>query len=117
MREKVKDKGRLEHILQAIKDIRKYQGEYSYNDLKDNKLVFYGFTKLIEIIGEATYMLTPEFKEKHQEVNWRLIEKMRHVLVHGYYTVDCESLWNTIENDIPDLKPCIERYLEAFDEE
>ena len=36
---------------------------------------------------------------------------MRHVLVHGYYTIDPESLWDTIQNDIPALKPWIERYL------
>lgn len=57
------------------------------------------------------YMLTKEFREEPSEVNCRLIEKMRHVLVHGYYTIETESLWDTIENDIPKLKPRIEKYL------
>ncbi|WP_262300968.1 HepT-like ribonuclease domain-containing protein [Segatella hominis] len=43
--------------------------------------------------------------------NWRQIERMRHVLVHGYYTIDPESLWDTIEVDIPELKPWIVKYL------
>ena len=51
---------------------------------KDSTLIFYGFTKYVEIIGEAVYMLTKDFREVHLDVNWRQIEKMRHVLVHGY---------------------------------
>lgn len=74
MRERVKDRGRLEHILEAINEIQEYAS--------------------------------------HPEVDWRVIEKMRHVLVHGYYTVDPESLWDTIECDIPELKPWIEKYLQ-----
>ena len=111
MREQIKDKGRLEHILQAINDIQEYHKQYTYDDVKNSKFVFYGFTKFVEVIGEAVYMLTKEFRESHQEVNWRVIEKMRHVLVHGYYTIEPESLWDTIENDIPELKPWIEKYL------
>ena len=72
---------------------------------------FYGFTKLVEVIGEAVYMLSTEFRDSHSDVNWRQIERMRHVLVHGYYTIDPESLWDTIEVDIPELKPWIVRYL------
>ena len=65
----------------------------------------------MEVIGEAVYMLTKEFRESHCDVNWRQIEKMRHVLVHGYYTIAPESLWDTIQEDIPELKPWIEKYL------
>ena len=112
MREKVKDRGRLEHILEAINEIQEYKSQYTLEDVKNSKLVFYGFTKIVEVIGEAVYMLTKEFRASHPEVDWRVIEKMRHVLVHGYYTVDPESLWDTIECDIPELKPWIEKYLQ-----
>ena len=60
-------------------------------------------------------MLSNEFRESHTDVNCRLIERMRHVLVHGYYTVDPESLWDTIEVDIPELKPWIVKYLSEKD--
>ena len=115
MREKVRDKGRLQHILEAIHDIEEYQQPYTLEEVKNSKFVFYAFTKFVEVIGEAVYMLTKEFRESHPDVNWRLIEKMRHVLVHGYYTIEPESLWDTIENDIPELKPWIEKYLQEID--
>lgn len=69
------------------------------------------FSDAYEVIGEAVYMLSTEFRDSHSDVNWRQIERMRHVLVHGYYTIDPESLWDTIEVDIPELKPWIVRYL------
>ena len=111
MREKVRDRGRLEHILEAIESIEEYHAQYTFEDIKKNKLIFYGFTKLVEVIGEAVYMLSTEFRDSHSDVNWRQIERMRHVLVHGYYTIDPESLWATIEDDIPELKPWIVKYL------
>ena len=111
MREKIKDRGRLEHILDAINGIMSDKDLYTYEQVNNSKLLFYGFTKYVEIIGEAVYMLSKEFRETHPQVEWRQIERMRHVLVHGYYMVDPESLWATINNDIPVLKPWIELFL------
>ena len=53
MREKVRDRGRLEHILEAIESIEEFHAQYTFEDIKKNKLIFYGFTKLVEVIGEA----------------------------------------------------------------
>lgn len=114
MREKVKDKGRLLHIQSAINQILIYKEQYKFNDIQNSPVLFYGFVKLVEIIGEAVYMLTKEFRDAHPEVAWRQIECMRHVLVHGYYTIDPQSLWDTIEIDIPELKPIIDRLLENY---
>ncbi len=111
MREQIKDKGRLEHILATVNAVLENKSKYSFDDVSNNPIVFYGFVKYVEIIGEAVYMLTKEFKEAHPEIEWEAIEGMRHVLVHGYYKIRPIQLWNTIENDIPTLKPQIEKYL------
>ncbi len=109
MRERIKDKGRLEHILSAIDGIMENKQKFSLDDVEKDSIVFYGFVKYVEIIGEAVYMLTKEFKAMHPEVEWDVIEGMRHVLVHGYYKIKPYQLWNTIEEDIPVLKPIIEK--------
>lgn len=57
------------------------------------------------------YKLTPEFKNTHAETPWRQIERMRHVLVHGYYTVGYDFIKEVVETDIPILKNQIDRYL------
>ena len=54
MREKVKDKGRLEHILQTCNDLLASKDKYTFDAVKDNPIIFYGFVKLSEIIGEPT---------------------------------------------------------------
>ena len=115
MREKIKDKGRLEHILNSINTLLVNKERYTYNDIVEDSIIFYGFVKHVEIIGEAVYMLTKEFREEHSEVEWDAIEGMRHVLVHGYYKIRPKQLWNTIERDIPELKPFIEKYIKELD--
>lgn len=116
MRERVKDKGRLEHILNAIEVILINKERYTYDNIVNDPIVFYGFVKHVEIIGEAVYMLTKKFRETHAEVDWDAIEGMRHVLVHGYYKIKPKQLWNTIEQDISELKPFIEQYYKECEE-
>ena len=52
-----------------------------------------------------------EFKQSHQSIPWLVIEKMRHVLVHGYYTVSPEKVWETVQEDLPVLKKQIQLLL------
>lgn len=111
MRERIKDKGRLEHILSAINVILAYKDKYTFEEAKGNPIVYFGFVKHIEIIGEAVYMLTKEFRAEHPEIEWEAIEGMRHVLVHGYYAIRPEQVWQVVEVDIPVLKPQIESLL------
>lgn len=111
MREKVKNRGRLEHILQACNILLENQAKYNREVVINDPVVFYGFVKLVEIIGEASYMLTKEFQADNPQVPWKEMVAMRHVLVHGYYTIEPVDLWNTIQNDIPVLKTQIEQLI------
>lgn len=85
------------------------------DDIKEDSLEYFGIVKLIEIIGEAVYKLTTDFKLSHQQTPWRQIERMRHVLGHGYYTVSYEFIKEVIETDIPILKDQILGYLSETD--
>ncbi len=111
MREPIRDKGRLEHILQSINNLQDFSQGKSLEDLQNDHVLYYALVKNIEIIGEAAYMLTIEFKSAHTEVNWRDIISMRHVLVHGYYAISPGHVWSVIEHDIQPLKIQIVKYL------
>lgn len=111
MREQVRDKGRLEHILTAISNVEEFTKDISLEDFVNNKILFFAVVKNIEIVGEASYMLTPDYKQSHPSVPWLVIEKMRHVLVHGYYMVSAEKVWETVQVDLPELKIQIEALL------
>ena len=80
-------------------------------ELSADKLRYFAVVKNVEIIGEASYMLSITFKEAHPEIPWNDIIKMRHVLVHGYAAVLPELLWQTALDDVPKLKEQIEDIL------
>ena len=114
MREAVKDRTRLMHILEAISNIMEFKEGVSYEDFAENKLLKFGIFYNVTIIGEAAYKLTKEFVATHTDVPWRDIINMRHVLVHCYYQIDPEILWETINNDLVSLKEAVENYLKAM---
>ena len=59
-------------------------------------------------------VLTLDFKEKHPQTPWKVIVKMRHVMVHGYYSIQMPIVWDIIQNDFPVLRPQIVTYLAEF---
>ena len=109
MREIVRDKGRLEHISQAIDYIFEFTENITYEDFVENKMLKFAVIKNIEIIGEASYKLTKTFCQEHQEIEWDLIIKMRHVLVHGYYQIEDPFAWFIVQNDLHPLKEQIQK--------
>ena len=111
MREQVRDRGRLEHILQAIDKVIEFTKDVKREDFKKASILYFAIVKNIELIGEASYMLSLDFKEAHPDTNWKVIVAMRHFLVHGYYQVDPEEVWNVIEQDLLPLKEQVEKYL------
>lgn len=115
MREPIRDKGRLEHILSSIDNIFDFADGKSITDLSDNKMLFFAVVKNIEIIGEAAHKLTDAFKNQHQEVPWPYIIKMRHVLVHDYYQISVREVWKVIREDLGPLRQQIASYLSVTD--
>ncbi len=95
-------------IVQAANHIISFTEGYSLEELMEDKLRYFAVVKNVEIIGEASYMLSSEFKSAHNEIPWTDIISMRHVLVHGYAEILPELLWQTALEDVPKLKTQIE---------
>ena len=85
MREAIRDIGRLEHILTAIANVQIFLEGKTFDDLCQDKILFYAVVKNIEIVGEAANNITKELQMRHPEVQWKDVISMRHVLVHDYY--------------------------------
>lgn len=115
MRERINDKGRLEHIMTAINNINEFLQGYDYESFIKAKVLYFAVVKNVEIIGEAAYMLSLDFKKEHPDTPWDQIEKMRHVLVHGYYQILPEVLWLTIKDDIPLLESNVVKHLSEME--
>lgn len=69
----------------------------------------------LEVIGEATKNLSTEFKEMHPLVEWRKIAGLRDKLIHHYFGVKWEIVWDVVKNEMPSVKPKIEIMLKEFD--
>ena len=115
MREHKRDKGRLEDIRQYALNVESIIEGITFDEFVSDIRVYYSVMKNVEVIGEAANMLTRDFKEKHAELPWRLIVKMRNVLVHGYAQVSDKDLWQTASNDIKPLREQIDKYLSEID--
>lgn len=115
MREPVRDKGRLEHMLTACDILLERKENDTLESVINDPIKFYGYVKLVEIIGEASYKLTKEYRAAHPEIPWKLMSSMRHVLVHDYYNISPEQMWQTINKDIPSIRPMIYKLLQDVD--
>lgn len=117
MREPVRDLGRLQHMLEHIERSEQFMKGKTLADLENDTMLRYAVVKCVEIVGEAAYMLTLDFRETHPQTPWKIILKMRHVMVHGYYTIQMPIVWDIVRNDFPVLRPQIERYIAELEQE
>ena len=115
MREPLRDKNRLEHILDAIDIICQRTSGMSYEEFTADKVVYGGIVYYTMVIGEAAYKLSREFVASHMEVAWQTIADMRHHLVHGYYQVDSRIVWDVIQHDLAPLRNQISKLLAETD--
>ena len=115
MRERARDKGRILDIIEYANNVTMLIEGYSYEALVNDKRTYYSVMKNIEIVGEAAFMLTKAFKNAHPETPWKVVQGMRHVLVHDYATIDSKELYNTAINDMIPLRELMEKYLKETD--
>lgn len=115
MRERARDKGRLEDILEYSDNVAKFIKGYSFEDFVADKITYYSVMKNVEIVGEAAYMLSKAFKKAHPATPWKTVQGMRHVLVHDYAHIVSETLYDTAVNGIPELREQVAKYLAETD--
>ncbi|MBR6716441.1 MAG: DUF86 domain-containing protein [Prevotella sp.] len=103
MRERARDRGRLQDMLEYTQNAMQFAEGVSYEEFLTDRMRYFAIMKNIEIIGEAANMLTNDFRNLHPELPWNQIIGMRHVLVHGYAQISDLKLWRTVTKDLPPL--------------
>lgn len=91
-------------ILSSINNIEKYTKGMSREGLADDQKTYDAVIRNLEIIGEAVNNLPKQFTVKHKDIPWNKIISMRNKIIHEYFGVDEEILWQTINEDLPFLK-------------
>lgn len=117
MKGKIGDKQRLLHILDSIIEIEKYTTNASIENFLENSMMRFASIKQIEIIGEAANYISDDTKNKFAEIQWRQIVGLRHILVHEYFGIDTNLIWQIIAADIPKLKEEIQKIISLLDVE
>lgn len=108
---KPSDQERLEHMMEAIDRIFRFSDPLSYSDFVNNEMAQFAIIKNFEIIGEAAYKLSEETRAKNDRIEWRKVIAFRHILVHDYYKINTEIIWNAIENKLMDMRVEVEGML------
>lgn len=110
MKKDLGNKARLEHILQAIREIEKYTYGITLSDFLNDSKTHYATIKQLEIIGEASNH--PVLLRQYEHIPWKVIRRFRNILVHEYFTIKLERVWGTVHEDLPALKETATKMLE-----
>lgn len=101
----------VEHIDQAIERIFTYVENMTLNEFLDDFKTQDAVIRQFEIIGEAVNHLEVDFLQEYPDLPWNKMVAMRNKLIHDYFGVDIDIVWNTIKNRLPELQVAIKRVL------
>ncbi len=94
----------INHILESISAIEQYCSDISREEFLKNTQIQDAVCRRLEIIGEAANKLDTEFTDKYPDIPWFKIVAMRNILIHEYFVVDMERVYNTVQKDLSTLK-------------
>lgn len=100
---------RILHIRDAAKKILKYCEKRTFDDFVTDDMLHDGVLRNFQVIGEAAKRVPDDIRTQHPEIPWQHMAGFRNVVVHDYDDLNIETIWFTIENDIPELLRAIEQ--------
>ncbi|NMH25832.1 HepT-like ribonuclease domain-containing protein [Flavobacterium solisilvae] len=104
MLDRLGDKVRLFHIIDAINEIEIYTENVSLDDFVKNSMMFNATLRQLEIIGEASNRLSEQLLQNNTDIPWARIIGLRNLVVHEYFGIDDITIWNVIKINLPNLK-------------
>jgi uncharacterized protein with HEPN domain len=103
----------LRHMLDAIQRLEGYAARVAREQFDDDPIIQDGFIRQITVLGEAAGKISKGFVDSHREIPWPDITGIRHKLVHDYFTVDVDVVWDTATVSAPNLRPLVESALKS----
>lgn len=102
---------RVRHMLDAAREALLFARGRTRASLDEDRMLLHALVRCVEIIGEAAARVSPDFQKAHPEVPWAAIVAMRNRLIHAYFDVDNDRVWETITEDLPGLAELAEQML------
>lgn len=104
---------RIENIVGAIEDINRLTEGLTYQNFSENTTILKAILYDMAVIGEAARHVPDDIITGYPEVAWREMSDMRNVVIHDYFGVDLQIIWETIQHDLPPLLPVLKRLAES----
>lgn len=102
---------RLRHMIDAAREAVSFAQGRSRGDLERDRMLVLSLVKAIEIVGEAAFQISKPTRDEMPSIPWEDIIGMRHRLVHVYFDINIDILWQTVQSDLPTLVAQIEPLL------
>ena len=112
---KARDQQRLQHMRDAALKAIDFASSKQRSDLDTDEMLALALVRLLEVVGEAASKVSEETRSAQPTLPWAKIVGMRHRLIHGYYVIDLDVLWQTIENDLNPLIDALNDILSNLD--
>lgn len=100
----------VNHLLDSARAIEEFSKGLSKSDLDSNRLKRSAIVREIEVIREAAKNLSDDFRNKHKDIPWKEIIGTRDKMIHHYFGVNADVVWDIIKKDVPDLKKRLDTY-------
>ena len=99
----------LDDICEAIDRIEQYTSGMSFDVFSKDRKSVDAVVRNLEIIGEASNRLPADFKDSHSQIEWRKVVGLRHRIVHEYFGIDLQIVWQILQKDLPSLRQSISK--------
>ena len=104
-------------ILTAMDDARRFVEDVTFEELEGDRRTQYALQRTFEIIGEAVKQIDDSVRERHSHIPWRKMAGMRDMIVHEYFAVNLEVVWDTVHKDFPRVYSDLQKAYEALPDE
>ena len=115
MQDRLGNKVRLLHIIDAINEIEDYLQDCDLDTFVNNSMMFNATLRQLEIIGEASNRLSSQILENNPDIPWARIIGLRNLVIHEYFGIDDFTIWNVIKINLPNLKGKVLVLIETLD--
>lgn len=97
----------INDLTEACEDILSFTKGMSYSDFASDKKTINAVIRSLEVIGEATKNLSVSFRDNYPNIPWKRMAGMRDKLIHEYFGIDKQMVWQVIEKHIPNILPLV----------
>ena len=104
-------------ILESVNDIGDFIHGIGLKEFGHDKKTLYAILRSLEVMGEAAKKIPESVQKRYPQIPWKKMMATRDKLIHGYFGIEISMIWEVVKNDLPPLKPYLEKMVRALEKE